>query len=192
MESGPSRSESVIAERATHRLGLAAFVSICAASVVLAACTQSEGLGEKADGRAATRAQKPVVRAPEREHHEPPVQMQLTAGLRLEPSTRAELASAARRFATSLAGWLYGERHKINVEPTAPGLRRELTSSPPYIPREQIGTGEGRAVRVQVFSQTARSGVLVVTIRDSRTSYAIPAGFELRPGGWQVVHFNAH
>ncbi len=180
----------MITERGTHRLALAGVVAICAAGLVLAACTQSEGLGGRTDGRAG--AQNPVVRAPEREQHEPPVQMQVAAGLRVDPATEAELASAARRFATSLAGWLYGERHKINVEPTAPGLRRELTSSPPYIPRDQIGSGEGRAVRVQVFSQTARSGVLVVTIRDSRTSYAIPAGFELRAGGWQVVHFNTH
>jgi hypothetical protein len=40
--------------------------------------------------------------------------------------------------------------------------------------------------------QTRRSGVLVVTIRDSRTSYPIPARFELRAGRWQVVHLNTH
>lgn len=173
-------------------LVLAAVVAICAASAVLAACERSEGVGGRTGDRTATRAQHPMGPAHVREQHEPPVQMQLAAGLRLEPSTRADLAGAARRFATSLAGWLYGERREINVEPTVPELRRELTSSPPYIPPDQIGSGEGRAVRVQVFVQTARSGVLVVTIRDSRTGYAVPAGFELRAGGWQVVHLNAH
>jgi hypothetical protein len=182
----------VTTERGTHRLALGGVVAICATGLVLAACVQSDGVGGRTDDRTATRAQQPVVPSPEREQHEPPVQMQLTAGLRLEPSTKAELASAARRFATSLADWLYGERRKADVEPTAPELRRELTSAPPYIPRDQIGSGEGKAVRVHVFAQTARSGVLVVTIRDSRTSYAIPAGFELRAGGWQVVHLNTH
>ena len=178
--------------KGAHPLALAAVVAICAACFVLAACTQSEGVGGRNDGRAATRAEQPVVPAPEREQHEPPVQLQLTAGLRLKPSTRADLASAARRFATSLAGWLYGDRRGTDVEATVPRLRRELASSPPYVPRDQIGSGEGKVVRVQVFAQTARSGVLVVTIRDSRTSYAISARFELRADGWQVVHLNTH
>lgn len=118
--------------------------------------------------------------------------MQVAAGLRFEPATQAELASAARRFATSLADWLYGDRGETNVEPTAPELRSELTSSPPYISPDQLASGEGRAIHVEVFAQTPRSGVLVVTIRDSRTSYAIPASFELRAGDWQVVHLNTH
>ena len=118
--------------------------------------------------------------------------IQPAAGLRLEPSTAAELASAARRFATSLAGWLYGERREIDVEATAPEFRREVMSAPLYVPRDQIGSGEGQAIRVQVFAQTTRSGVLVVTVRDSRTSYALPASFELRAGDWQVVHLNTH
>jgi hypothetical protein len=34
--------------------------------------------------------------------------------------------------------------------------------------------------------------VLAVTIRDSRTSYPIPASFERRAGRWQIVHLNTH
>jgi hypothetical protein len=122
----------------------------------------------------------------------PRVRMRLAAGVGLDRSAQAEVAAAARRFAITLAGWLYGDRHEIDVEPVTARLHRELATAPPYIPRDQIGSGDGQAVNVQVSAQTPRSGVLVVAIRDSRTSYPIPASFELRAGRWQVVHLNTH
>jgi hypothetical protein len=122
----------------------------------------------------------------------PRVRMRLAAGAGLDRSARAELAAAARRFATTLAGWLYGDRHEIDVKPVTARLRRELATAPPYIPADQIGSADGQAVDVQVSLQTRRSGVLVVAIRDSRTSYPISASFELRAGRWQVVHLNSH
>jgi hypothetical protein len=88
--------------------------------------------------------------------------------------------------------WLYGDRHRRDVEPIAPGLGRELAAAPPYIPPDQLGSRDGQAVAVQVSVQTSRSGVLVVTVRDSRTSYPVPASFEFRKGRWQVVHLNTH
>jgi hypothetical protein len=121
----------------------------------------------------------------------PRVRMRLAAGVGLDRSAQAELAAAGRRFSTTLAAWLYSDRHEIDVEPVT-GLRRELATAPPYIPRDQIGSAEGQAVDVQVSVQTPRSGVLVVTIRDSRTSYPIPASFELRADRWRVVHLNTH
>jgi hypothetical protein len=123
---------------------------------------------------------------------DPPIRMELAAGARLDSSVQAELASSAGRFATSLADSLYGDRREIDVEPVTPQLSRELATAPPYIPPDQLGSGDGRAVAVQVSVQTYRSGVLVVTVRDSRTSYPIPASFEMRAGQWQVVHLNTH
>jgi hypothetical protein len=122
----------------------------------------------------------------------PHLRTELAAGAELDRSTQAELAAAARRFATTLAGWLYGDRREIDVESVTPQLRAELATAPPYIPADQIAAADGRAMHVQVSVQTQRSGVLVVTIWDSRTSYPIPARFELRAGRWQVVHLNTH
>jgi hypothetical protein len=67
-----------------------------------------------------------------------------------------------------------------------------LERAPPYLPAGQIGSGDGHAVSVRVSVQTYRSGVLAVTIRDSRTSYPMPANFERRAGRWQIVHLNTH
>ncbi|MGI8944763.1 MAG: hypothetical protein ACR2GL_00805 [Thermoleophilaceae bacterium] len=120
------------------------------------------------------------------------MRIEVAGGLRLDRRARAGLAVAARRFATTLAGWLYGERRRVDVEPIVPGLRRELARTPPYVPEGQIGSREGEATRVAVFVQTPRSGVLVVAIGDARTTYQVPAGFERRSGRWQVVHLNTH
>ena len=118
--------------------------------------------------------------------------MELAAGARLDRSKQAELADAARRFGTTLVRWLYGDRREIDVQPVTPQLSRELATAPPYIPPDQLDSEDGHAVAVQVSVQTSRSGVLVVTVRDSRTRYPIPASFELRTGHWQVVHLNTH
>jgi hypothetical protein len=109
-----------------------------------------------------------------------------------DASARSELAAAAQRFAVTLAAWLYGSRSKMTVAPVAPALRRELAKAPPYVPRQQIGTRSGRSTHARVYLQTARSGVLVIVIRDSRTAYPIPARFERRAGRWTVVRLNTH
>jgi hypothetical protein len=118
--------------------------------------------------------------------------MEVAAGARLDRSEQAELADAARRFAVTLIRWLYGDRREINVEPISRQQSRELANAPPYIRLDQLGSEDGQPVAVQVSVQTPRSGALVVTVRDSRTGYPIPAGFELRAGRWQVVRLNTH
>jgi hypothetical protein len=100
------------------------------------------------------------------------------------------LTAAARRFAVSLTAWLYGHRRSRDVEPGAPVVRRELAHTPPYIPRDQRATNDGRAVRVEVALQT--SGVLTVAVTDSRTSYRIPASFVRRNARWRIVHLHTH
>jgi hypothetical protein len=181
--------------RSLHPAALVAMFAIGAAGPGLAACSQHEG-----GGRGETAERPPMVdlrpasagdTGSERAAG-PRVRMELTAGALLGRSAQAELAAAARRFAVTLVGWLYGDRREINVEPIALLLRRELANAAPYVPRDQIGSGDGQAMRVQVFIQTSRSGVLVVTIRDRRTSYPIPASFERRVGRWRVVHLNTH
>jgi hypothetical protein len=120
------------------------------------------------------------------------VSMEAAADAGLDGSAQLELAVAARRFATTLVDWLYGERRTVDVAPITPAVRRELATAPPYVPDSQIGSGEGRATHVRVYLQTARSGVLVVAIRDARTDYPVAAGFELRAGDWRIVHLNSH
>jgi len=122
----------------------------------------------------------------------PAVRLEATRGIELEPAAEAELEAAAQRFAVSLTRWLYGERGRLDVEPLAAPARRELESSPPYIPADQQGTGQGRVQALEVALQTPRSGIVTVTINDLRTSYRIPAGFEDRDGRWQIVHLNTH
>lgn len=121
----------------------------------------------------------------------PPVRLQVAPGVRLTGTARAQLEAAARRFGLSLTRWLYGERKGLDVGPLASSAGRELAASPPYIPGDQRGTDQGRVQRLEVGLQTTRSGIVTVTINDLRTSYRIPAGFELRGGRWQIVHFNS-
>jgi hypothetical protein len=120
------------------------------------------------------------------------VQVELVGTEELDHAARAELVDATRRFAVTFARWLYGDRREVTVEGIAPDLVEDLASAPPYLPAEQIGSEAGRAVQIQVFMQTERSGVLVVSIRDARTSYPVPARFERRAGRWQIVHLNNH
>lgn len=170
--------------RSVHLIALAAALAL--AGLGLGACAKHE---QGRDGRSA----EPAVPAePGRAQQGLPLRMELAADVRLSPSAQAELAVAVWRFATTLATWLYGDRREIAVEPIGSQLRRELADSPPYVPPDQIGSGDGQALRVQVFAQTSRSGVLVVTIRDSRTGYPIPASFERHAGRWQIVHLNTH
>ena len=173
---------------------LLAQLALAACAVGVAACSQDDGFGEGRSERAATAQRKQAIKGGREGARRagPPVRMELGAGARLDRDAQAELADAARRFAVNLMSWLYGDRRRLDVEPIAAELRRELAAAPPYIPPDQRGSGEGQAVAVQVSVQTFRSGVLVVTVRDSRTSYPIPAGFELRAGRWQVVHLNTH
>jgi hypothetical protein len=123
---------------------------------------------------------------------DPPVRIERAGNARLDRSTQKKLVSSTRRFAATLVDWLYGDRHEIDVEPVTRQVTRELATTPPYIPPDQLGSRDGQEVAVQGSVQTSRSGVLVVTVRDSRTSYAIPASLELRAGHWQVVHLNTH
>jgi hypothetical protein len=112
--------------------------------------------------------------------------------VQLGSAQQVALNRAAHGFATSLTRWLYGPRLSLDVEPVALRLRRELAHTPPYIPSDQRGTQDGQAHHVEVALQTPTSGVLTVTIADSRTSYRIPASFERRNGRWQIVHLHTH
>jgi hypothetical protein len=121
-----------------------------------------------------------------------PVRLEQAPGVQLGSAQQVALGRAARRFATSLTRWLYGPRRSLDVEPVAVRVRRELAHAPPYIPSDQRGTHDGQAHHVDVALQTATSGVLTVTVADSRTSYRIPASFERRNGRWQIVHLHTH
>jgi hypothetical protein len=173
----------------------ATLLALAIGAVGCAGCSQDSGPPEA--GRSEPALTADAEQATNRDSQgertgDPPVRIELPANARLDRSTHRELVSSARLFATTLVSWLYGDRHEIDVEPVTPPLGRELATTPPYIHPEQLGSGDGRAVAVLVSVQTSRSGVLVVTVRDSRTSYAIPASFELRAGHWQVVHLNTH
>jgi hypothetical protein len=118
--------------------------------------------------------------------------IELVAAGHLQLAGRIELAVAARRFATTFTAWLYSHRREIEVAPIASELRQRLESEPPYVPPRQVGTGKGRVVRVQVFVQTPMSAMLVVTVRDSRATYAMPAAMARRAGRWRIVRLNTH
>ena len=181
--------------RSLHPTPLATVLALAVGAVGLAACSQDEETGKAGSADRAPTAERERVTPPGAERARaagPDVRMELAAGVGLDRSSQAELAAATRRFSTTLAGWLYGDRHEIDVEPVTARVRRELATAPPYIPRDQIGSADGQAVHVEVSVQTRRSGVLAVTIRDSRTGYPIPASLELRAGRWQVVHLNTH
>jgi hypothetical protein len=122
----------------------------------------------------------------------PPVRLATTPGLKLGPARQADAVRAAQDFAVSLTRWLYGDRKRLDVEPLAAAVRRELGSSPPYIPADQRGTGEGRVQLLELAQQTELSGVVTVTINDLRAGYRISAALELRGGHWQIVHLNTH
>jgi hypothetical protein len=134
----------------------------------------------------AERATRPVVAA------QPPILFERAAGVKLTHERQLELATAARRFAASLIGWLYGSRRFLDVKLVAANVRRELAHAPPYIPADQRGSRAGQALRVDVALQTDASGVLTVTVADSRTRYRIPASFARRTGRWQIVHLHTH
>jgi hypothetical protein len=121
-----------------------------------------------------------------------PVRLEHAPGVQLSSAQQVALGRAARRFATSLTRWLYGPRLSLDVEPVAVRVRRELAHAPPYIPSDQRGTHDGHAHHVDVALQTPTSGVLTVTVADSRTSYRIPASFERRNGRWRIVHLHTH
>jgi hypothetical protein len=122
----------------------------------------------------------------------PSLRLAATAGLKVGQTAQAEAVRAAQSFAVSLIRWLYGERERVDVEPATAAVRHELAGSPPYIPLDQRGTGEGRVQLLELALQTERSGVVTVTINDLRTRYRIPAAIELRGGRWQIVHLNTH
>jgi hypothetical protein len=122
----------------------------------------------------------------------PPARLATTPGLKLGPARRAAAIRAAQDFAVGVTRWLYGERERLDVHPLAPAVRRELASSPAYIPPDQRGTREGRVQLLELALQTERSGVVTVTISDLRTSYRVPAAIELRSGRWQIVSLNTH
>jgi hypothetical protein len=135
-----------------------------------------------------TSATEPAQLQPKR----PPVRLAATPGLQLGQTWRAEAERAVQRFAVSLTRWLYGERGRLEVEPVTAAVLHELAGSPPHIPSDQRGTGEGRVQLLELALQTKRSGIVTVTINDLRTSYRIPAALELRGGRWQIVHLNTH
>ena len=121
-----------------------------------------------------------------------PVRLEHAPGVQLSSAQQVGVSRAARRFATSLTRWLYGPRRSLDVEPVAVRVRRELAHAPPYIPSDQRGTNYGLAHHVGFALQTPTSGVLTVTVADSRTSYRIPASFERRTGRWLIVHLHTH
>ena len=179
--------------RVLHPAVLAVGLALAVATFGWAGCTQ-EPHDQSDDEQAATVGGQPAVPGDlQRERAAgPPVRIGIGEGVRLEPPVQAELAEAARRFSTSLAGWLYGRRRETDVEPVVPDVRRGLARSPPYVPHDQFGAGDWKPVAAQVFVQTSRSGALAVVIRDSRTSYPIRASFERRAGRWLIVHLNTH
>jgi hypothetical protein len=124
--------------------------------------------------------------------HRRPVRVEQAPGVGISSAQQLALNRAARRFATSLTRWLYGPRLSLDVEPVALRVRRELAHTAPYIPSDQRGTHDGQPYQVDVSLQTPTSGVLTVTVADSRTSYRIPASFERRDGRWQIVHLHTH
>jgi hypothetical protein len=121
-----------------------------------------------------------------------PVRLTAAPGLDLSTARQADAVRAAQDFAVSLTRWLYGDRKRLDVEPVTAAVRHELGSSPPYIPADQRGTGQGRVQLLELAQQTEPSGVVTVTINDLRASYRIPAALELRGGRWQIVHLNTH
>jgi hypothetical protein len=120
------------------------------------------------------------------------MRLEQAPGVELSSAQQLALSGAARRFATRLTRWLYGPRLSLDVEPVALRMRRELAHTAPYIPSDQRGTHDGQPYQVDVSLQTPTSGVLTVTVADSRTSYRIPASFERRDGRWQIVHLHTH
>jgi hypothetical protein len=163
-----------------HHTTLAAVLILACAGICIPGCSEQE--------------RGPRPRPPERalgvEGEHPPVD--LVAAVELGSSSRAHLVASARRFALTFVRWLYGSRREVDVESIARGLAAELAYSAPHVPDEQIGSQDGRAVRVHVFLQTGRTGLMVLSIRDPRTTYQVPARFERRAGRWQVVHLNTH
>jgi hypothetical protein len=139
----------------------------------------------------ATRTSEAAER-PRPEGERPTVRLAATPGLRLSQARLAAAVLAAQDFAVSLTRWLYGERKSIDVGPLSPAVRRELASSPPYVPPDERGTGAGHVQQLELALQTERSGIVTVTINDLRTSYRIPAGLELRDRRWQIVHLSTH
>jgi len=177
----------------TNHMGLRALLLTAAVAVaVFALGSCSHGERERSDGShdTAASAERQRSNLGRARGTGPQVRIELPRGAWLASSSRTQLAGAARQFATSLTCWLYGDRREIDVQPIGPEVRRQLTNAPPYVPPDQIGSSDGQAIDVRVFVQARRSGVLVVAIRDSRTTYTIAASFELRRGHWEVVHLN--
>lgn len=75
------------------------------------------------------------------------------AGIPRDRMVQAEVEGMATRFARGLVRWLYGDRTKSSVPAVTDALRRELAASTPFIPPDQLGTLEGRAVSVEVALQ---------------------------------------
>jgi len=117
-----------------------------------------------------------------------PVRFAATPGLAVSPVAKAQLLASAKRFAVSLTRWLYGDRDRLTVAGVSARVRRGLHTQPPFIPDDQRNTGQGRVQTLEVALQTARSGIVTVTINDLRTSYRVPAGFERRGGRWLIVN----
>ena len=171
-----------------HPRPVSLLVALAIAPAV-AACDQ-RGQPDTQAPQAAAQGQDPAAgagRAPWQ-----PVRLERAPGVQLGSAQQVALSRAARRFATSLTRWLYGPRLSLDVKPVAIRVRRELAHTPPYIPSDQRGTHDGHAHHVDVALQTPTSGVLTVTVADSRTTYRIPASFERRNGRWQIVHLHTH
>ena len=117
-----------------------------------------------------------------------PVRFVATPGIAVSPAAKAQLLASAKRFAVSLTRWLYGDRDRLTVAGVSARVRRGLHTQPPFIPDDQRNTGQGRVQTLEVALQTARSGIVTVTINDLRTSYRVPAGFERRGGRWLIVN----
>ena len=174
-------------DRSVQATAVGAVLTIAMVGLVMASCGNSNGGG----------ASGSTERSPTTERRSltgesgavPATRLDNPHGVRLGRSAEAALVVAAQRFATTLADWLYGNRRAADVEPVTPEVRRKIGREL-YVPSDQIGTGEGRAVDLRVSVQTLRSGVLVVTVRDSRTSYRVSATFERRAGRWQIVRLN--
>src|SRR5688500_9698223 len=95
---------------------LAAALAIALAALVLGTwASDDQRHGDRAGQYAPTAERQQAVAAdPKRGPRAgPPVDMELGADTQLDRSAQLELVVAARRFATTLAQWLYGDRREI-------------------------------------------------------------------------------
>lgn len=121
----------------------------------------------------------------------PPVAVEVAPGVQVATPLRTAAVEATERFAITLTRWLYGDRQRLEIQPVTAQLQRQIDRNPPAsIPQDQRNTDQGRIRDISLAIQTARSGVVAVTVNDLRTDIYLFAQIELRDGRWVIVRFN--